>query len=290
MAVNATKRPECGFDVFPLSVGQPSMMETNARCKAVGQLLSKIGLAPPRQGLRQGLELLEAFRILLQKPFLDPFCKVLGFGLSAPSSADEHQHLRTLIQSIVDHAPNRVAFEAHQISRWAEDVFFGVLGGGLHLSWFNVKIMKRGVLKRYRPPVGLNQLGLKPGSEIRRIAHRCRKSDDLCIGFDVAKPGEIDLEGRSSGSIVHQVEFIGNHAAHVGHEFRAMAEQGIKLFRGAHQNVAVVDVFCLGGCVADAQPDRPAHAGGDLGQVFVLLHGQRLQRNDVDGFGAFMAF
>ena len=67
VAVNATNRP--GFErrlgVFSLSIGQSSVMKTNAGSEAVGQLLGKVGLAASRQGLGEGVEFFHAFRVLL---------------------------------------------------------------------------------------------------------------------------------------------------------------------------------------------------------------------------------
>ena len=48
------------------------------------------------------------------------------------------------------------------------------------------------------------------------------------------------------------MEFIGHDTAEVSDKFSAMAKQGIQFFRGADENVAVIDVLGFGRCVADA--------------------------------------
>ena len=147
-----------------------------------------------------------------------------------------------------------------------------------------MKIVKRRIFEGDRSPIGLNQLGIQPRSKIRGISNRRRKGDDLGVGLDVPQSSQIDFKRWSSGTVVHEVELIGNHATHVGDQFGAMTQQRIELFRGAHQDVAIVNVLGLGRGIADAQTNRPAHARRNFRQVLVFLHRQGFERHDVDGF------
>ena len=151
-----------------------------------------------------------------------------------------------------------------------------------------MEIMEGGVFQSNRPPVRLNQIGIKPFSQLWRVSNGRRQSDDLCVRFDMTEPSQVDFKRRSSRPVVHEMEFIGNNTAEVGNQFCTMTQQGIQFFRGAHENVALVDVFGFGRGVADSQANRET-AGRPYGlQILVLLHRQCFERYDVDCFGTFM--
>ena len=107
------------LDVFSLTVGEPCVMKTNARCEARSQLFGEVGLTPPRQPLGQRFQGHQTFRVLFFEPFTNALGEVFRFRLCASTSAHEHQDLRLLREAVVNNAPNRVALETLKVPRRA---------------------------------------------------------------------------------------------------------------------------------------------------------------------------
>ena len=115
-----------------------------------------------------------------------------------------------------------------------------------------MKIVEGSVLKGDGSPIGLDQISIQPRCELGRIADGCGERNDLRVRFNVPESRKVDLKRGPPCTIVHQMEFIGHDTAEVSDKFSAMAKQGIQFFRGADENVAVIDVLGFGRCVADA--------------------------------------
>ncbi len=240
-------------------------------------------MASTGQLLAEFLEPRQSFGVFFFEAFANSFCQVLRLGLSTSARTNEHQHLCALRQAVVHDAPHRMTLQALKVPGRAQCPVITFVARGLDFARFNVKIVKRSVLKRDRAPVGLNQRGIKPRGEVLRVADRGRKRNDLRIGFDVAKAGKIDFQCWTAGPIVHQVKLIRYDTAYIRHQLGAVTQQRIQLFGGAHQNVAIVDVFRFRCRIANAQAHGPAHGTSDGAQILILLHRQRLERHDVDG-------
>ena len=147
-----------------------------------------------------------------------------------------------------------------------------------------MEVMEGGVFQSNRTPVRLDQISIQPFCELWGVANGCGERDDLSVGFDVSKSRKVDLKRGPSSAVVHQVEFVCDHAAKIGDEFSPMTKQRVQFFRGTHKDIALIDVLGFSRGVSDAQTDREPHRITKFTQILVFLHRQSLEWNDVDGF------
>ena len=86
------------------------------------------------------------------------------------------------------------------------------------------------------------------------------------------------------------MEFIRHHATHIGHHLSVVSQERVQLFRGADEDVAFLDVLRFRGRITNAEANGVTHGFPKFLEILVLLHSQRFERDDVDGFGTFMSF